>query len=166
VATYPLIFVFPFVMAFAAAMDLLTMRIANSVSLGLAATFAVVAFVAGMPMQVMLMHLGVGVAALVVGMVLFSLRLVGGGDAKLFAGAALWIGFDHFVPFFAYVTIFGGALALLLLAYRKTPADFFPLPTWAARLHNVREGMPYGVAIAAGALTVYPLTSWPALLAG
>ena len=92
--------------------------------------------------------------------------LVGGGDAKLLAAAALWLGFDQLVPFLAYVTIFGGALALLLLAYRRCPPARLPLPDWAARLHAKGEGMPYGVAIAAGALSIYPLTSWPALLAG
>ena len=69
------------------------------------------------------------------GMVLFSLNLVGGGDAKLLAAAGLWIGYDQLVPFLLYVTIFGGALALLLLAYRRFPAGALPLPAWAARLH-------------------------------
>ena len=63
------------------------------------------------------------------------------------------------------MTIFGGALALLLLAYRRLPAGALPLPDWAARLHATDEGMPYGIAIAAGALAVYPMTTWPALLA-
>jgi Flp pilus assembly protein protease CpaA len=31
-------------------------------------------------------------------------------------------------------------------------------------LHTDGEGMPYGIAIAAGALAIYPLTNWPALL--
>ena len=164
-ATYPLLFVFPFVMAFAAAMDLFTMRIANAVSLGLAAAFLIVASIAGMPMQEMLMHLGVGAVVLLAGMLLFGLRLIGGGDAKLLAAAALWIGYDQLIPFLVYVTLFGGALALLLLAYRQTPAGAFPLPAWAMRLHHRDEGMPYGLAITAGALAVYPLTNWPTLLA-
>ena len=55
-----LLFVFPFAMAYAAASDLLTMRIANSVSLGLVAAFLVIALIAGMPAQEMLLHLAVG----------------------------------------------------------------------------------------------------------
>jgi prepilin peptidase CpaA len=141
-----LLLVFPFAMAYAAAFDLLTMRIPNGVSLGIAAAFLVLAPIAGMPVQEMLMHLLVGTAVLIAGMILFGLRYVGGGDAKLLASGALWMGYD------------------LLLAYRHTPADVLPLPTWAARLHNPGEGMPYGLAIAAGALVVYPLTAWPALL--
>ena len=87
-------------------------------------------------------------------------------DTKLFAAAALWVGYDQLAPFVAYVTIFGGALALLLLAYRSMPVGAFPLPEWAARLHHRGEGMPYGVAIAAGALMIFPQTAWQTLLAG
>ena len=39
------------------------------------------------------------------------------------------------------------------------------LPAWAVRLHQAGGSIPYGVAIAAGALFIYPLTRWPALLA-
>ncbi|MCZ7596436.1 MAG: prepilin peptidase [Hyphomicrobium sp.] len=164
-AAYPLLFVFPFVMLYAATMDVLTMRISNSVSIGLAAAFFVVALIAGLPAQQMLLHAAVGAVVLLANMLLFQLRLVGGGDAKLLAAAALWIGYEQLIPFVVYVTIFGGVLALLLLAYRRAPAGALPLPEWASRLHNREEGMPYGVAIAAGALVVYPMTSLPALLA-
>ena len=163
-ASYTLLLVFPAAMAYAAASDLLTMRIANSVSLGIVAAFLVIALIAGMPAQEMLLHLAVGAGLLVAEMVLFGLNLVGGGDAKLLAASGLWIGYEQLVPFVAYVTIFGGALALLLLAYRRFPATALPLPTWAARLHQTGEGMPYGIAIAAGALAIYPLTRWPMLL--
>jgi prepilin peptidase CpaA len=164
VAGYPLLFVFPFAMAYAAASDLLTMRIANSVSLGLVVAFLVIALIAGMTAEEMLIHFAIGAALLVAGMLLFGLNLVGGGDVKLLAAAGLWIGYDQLAPFLLYVTIFGGALALLLLAYRRFPATALPLPAWAARLHAEGEGMPYGIAIAAGALVVYPLTNWPTLL--
>ena len=76
--TYPLLLVFPFVMLYAAAMDVLTMRIANTISLGLVAAFFVVAAIAGMPAQQMLVHVVVGLAVLIANLVLFQLRLVGG----------------------------------------------------------------------------------------
>lgn len=164
-SAYPLLFVFPFVMLYAAVVDVLSMRIANVVSIGLAAAFVVIALIAGMPAQDLLVHVGVGVAVLLANMLLFHLHLVGGGDAKLLAAAAMWIGYEQVGPFIIYVTIFGGALALLLLAYRRLPVGALPLPDWASRLHNPGEGMPYGVAIAAGALIVYPMTAIPALLA-
>jgi prepilin peptidase CpaA len=162
--TYPLLFVFPFLMLYAAAMDVLTMRIANTISIVLVAAFFVVAAIAGMPVQQMLVHLGVGLAVLVANMLLFQLKYVGGGDAKLLSAAALWVGYEQLIPFLVYVTIFGGILALVLLAFRRAPAGALPLPSWASRLHHRDEGMPYGVAITAGALVVYPLTPLSMLL--
>jgi prepilin peptidase CpaA len=114
----------------------------------------------------LLSHLAAGSLLLIVGILLFSLGWVGGGDAKLLAAAALWLGFESLVPFLAYVAVFGGALAIAILAYRSFPATALPLPGWAARLHAKGGAMPYGVAIAAGALTIYPTTGWYAALAG
>jgi prepilin peptidase CpaA len=161
-----LLFVFPFAMAFAAATDLLTMTIPNKLSIALAATFFVVALAAGLGWQDIVVHVGVGVAMLLAGIALFAVGVIGGGDAKLLAAASLWLGLTPLVPFLAYVAVFGGALALAILAYRSVPAGALPLPDWAARLHAKGEGIPYGVAIAAGALTVYPSTEWFAALGG
>ena len=66
----------------------------------------------------------------------------------------------------AYVAAFGGLLALIVLAYRSTPASALPLPGWAVRLHTKGEGMPYGLAITAGALAVYPATGVYAAFTG
>lgn len=162
---YPLLFVFPFAMAFAAATDLLTMTIPNRLSLGLCAAFLLVAPIAGLSWQEILSHLAAGSAMLLVGILLFSLGWVGGGDAKLLAAASLWLGFEPMVLFLAYVAVFGGALAVAILAYRSMPAGALPLPGWAMRLHGKGEGMPYGVAIAAGALVIYPSTKWFAAFA-
>jgi prepilin peptidase CpaA len=151
-------------MIYAAAMDVLTLRIANAISMAVVAGFFVVALFAAMPVETMLVHAAVGVAALIAGMVMFQFRLIGGGDAKLLAAAGLWVGYEQLIPFVVWVTIFGGLLSLLALAYRSFPAGAFPLPGWALRLHKSRS-IPYGVAISAGALTVYPLTGIPLLLA-
>jgi prepilin peptidase CpaA len=166
VLEYPLLFVFPFGMAFAAASDLLTMRIPNRLSVGLCAAFLLLAPVAGLSWQEILSHLGVGAAMLLVGIALFSVGWIGGGDAKLLAAASLWLGYEPMLLFVGYVTLFGGALALAILAYRSVPAGALPLPGWAVRLHAKGEAMPYGVAIAAGALAVYPSTQWFAAFAG
>ena len=92
-----------------------------------------------MPVQQMLVHLGVGALVLLANMALFHLRLVGGGDAKLISAAAVWLGYEQLVPYITYATIFGGALALLLLAYRRFPAGGLPLPAWAGRLHDPKR---------------------------
>lgn len=164
-AAHPLLFVFPFAMAYAALMDIFTMRIANGVSIAVVAAFLIVAPVAGMPVQEMLMHLGVGVAMLIVGMILFGFRALGGGDAKLLAAASLWVGPDQWLPFVALVAVFGGVLAVAIIIFRNYPARALMLPAWALRLHKAGGSIPYGVAISAGALFIYPTTPWPALLA-
>lgn len=163
---YSLLFVFPFAMAFAASSDLLTMTISNRLTLGLSAAFFIVAPVAGLSWQDMLMHLAAGASLLLAGIALFSLGWLGGGDAKLLAAGALWLGFEPLVPFLFYISLFGGALSLAVLAYRGFPAGALPLPEWAIRLHTRGAAIPYGVAIAAGALTVYPTTRWFTALAG
>jgi prepilin peptidase CpaA len=163
---YPLLFVFPFAMAFAAATDLLTMTIPNRLSIALCAAFLLIAPLAGLPWQDILLHVAAGLLMLLAGILLFSLGCIGGGDGKLLAVASLWLGFEPMAMFLFYVAVLGGVLALILLAYRSWPADALPLPKWALRLHAKGEGMPYGIAIAAGALAIYPSTQMYAGLAG
>jgi prepilin peptidase CpaA len=161
-----LLFVFPFAMALAAVSDLLTMTIPNRLSIGLAIAFLVAAPVAGLSGHDVLMHFVAGAITLVAGFLLFSMNFLGGGDAKLLAASALWLGFDPLILFLASVAVFGGALALAILAYRSVPAAALPLPDWMLRLHGKGAPIPYGVAIAAGGLAVYPTTAWyPALAA-
>ena len=163
---HSLLFVFPFAMAFAAATDVFTMTIPNRLNIGLALAFFALAPNADLGWQDVLSHMGVGAAMLLIGILLFSLGWLGGGDAKLLAAASLWLGLDHLLMFLTYTAAFGGALALALLAYRSAPVGALPLPGWAARLHTKGEAMPYGVAIAAGALFVYPATQWYAAFTG
>lgn len=155
---YPLLFVFPLAMAYAAASDLLTMTIPNRISLMLIAAFLVLGPLSGMSFQVFGQHLATGAAVLAVGIVLFSLRIFGGGDAKLLAAASLWLGVDHLGLFLGYTAIIGGILCIVILAYRRVPAEAFALPGWAVRLHLPKSGIPYGIAISGGALMVYPKT--------
>lgn len=163
---YPLLLAFPVAMAFAAANDLFTMTIPNRISLLLIAAFVAAALVTGLPGEQILIHIGVGAATLAVGFALFSFGLVGGGDAKLMAAGALWMGSELILQYVAYVTICGGALSLLILAYRRfVPAHALQLPGWAQRLHTHGGGIPYGIAIAAAGLMLYPSTGWFKILA-
>ena len=152
---------FPALMAFAAASDLFTMTISNRVSLALVVGFLALALFGGMGMQDFLMHLGAGAAVLVVAFGCFAMGWVGGGDAKVAAGVALWFGFAHLLDFLLYASLFGGALTLFLLEFRQ-----WPLPSlltgqgWLLRLHDKETGIPYGIALAVGALMIYPETEW------
>ncbi|MBN8961177.1 MAG: prepilin peptidase [Rhizobiales bacterium] len=152
---------FPTLMAFAASSDLLTMTISNRVSLLLIAGFFVLATASGMEPSQIGLHIAAGAAVLAVSFTFFAMGWIGGGDAKVVAAAALWFGFDHLLPYLLISSVFGGALTLLLLEFRR-----WPLPhvlagqPWLLRLHHDETGIPYGIALAAGALMVYPETLW------
>jgi prepilin peptidase CpaA len=152
---------FPSLMAFAAASDLFTMTISNRVSLALAAAFLVLALASGMGAADILLHLGAGATVLAVAFACFAMGWVGGGDAKVAAGAALWFGFSHLLDYLLYASLFGGALTLLLLQFRQWPLPY-PLTgqAWLLKLHAKESGIPYGIALAIGALAVYPETEW------
>lgn len=156
---FPLLVVFPLAMAFAGAMDLLTMTIPNRVSYALLAAFLVAAPVAGLTLEETGMHLAAFAIVLAATIGMFAFKLLGGGDAKLLSVAALWVGFDHLLPYLFMVSLLGGLLCGLVLAYRWRPA--LPAgPEWARRLHQHGSGVPYGLAIAGGALWIYPQTPW------
>jgi prepilin peptidase CpaA len=152
---------FPALMAFAAASDLFTMTISNRVSLALAAGFLALALLSGMGLYDILSHLGAGASVLAVAFVCFAMGWVGGGDAKVAAGAALWFGFGHLMNYLVYASLFGGVLTLLLLQFRQWPLPYaFSGQTWLLRLHAKESGIPYGIALAIGALMIYPETEW------
>lgn len=160
--------IFPLCMAFAAISDLTSMRISNRLVLGLACGFIVAALLANLSMQDFAWHLGVGFAVLIVAFTFFALGWIGGGDAKLAAATALWLGAPTVLPYLVYGALLGGALTLVLLTARR-----FPLPqplaavSWIDRLHDQRTGIPYGIALSvAGLLTFSGSGLFVALLAG
>lgn len=153
-------------MAFAAAMDLLTMTIPNRVTLGLALAFFASAPLMGLGASDIAMHMAAGAVVLVAGIALFAVGGFGGGDAKLLAAAALWIGFEQLVAFLALTAVCGGVLALAILYYRRLPILGIRAPDWAMRLHKQGGGIPYGIAITGAALLVFPITPWVVATAG
>jgi prepilin peptidase CpaA len=152
---------FPALMAFAASSDLLTMTISNRLSLALASGFFLLIAVTGMSLYAVGMHLAAAMVVLVVAFAFFSQGWIGGGDAKLAAATALWFGFDYLLDYLIYASLFGGALTLAILQFRKIPLPaMLARQSWILRLHETDGGIPYGIALAAAALAVYPKTGW------
>jgi prepilin peptidase CpaA len=152
---------FPALMAFAAASDLFTMTISNRVSLALLGGFLGLAILSGMGMHDILSHIGAGAAVLAVAFACFAFGWIGGGDAKVAAGAALWFGFAHLLDYLVYASLFGGALTLALLQFRQWPLPYsLGGQAWLLKLHAKDTGIPYGIALAVGALMIYPETDW------
>ena len=135
---------FPAMMAFAASSDLLTMTISNRVSLIL---------LGGLRELTALCVEDV--------FIFFALGWIGGGDAKLAAVTALWLGFDQLLAYFVYASLFGGVLTFFMIRFRFAPLPaFLARQEWAQRLHRMDAGVPYGIALAAAALLIYPETPW------
>jgi prepilin peptidase CpaA len=161
-----LLLVFPVLVVTGGLRDLSSYTIPNWISVALVAAFVPTAFALGTPLEGVGLHLAVGVAGLVIGMVMFALGWVGGGDAKLFAASALWLGWPATASFLFYTGLAGGGLALALLALRSNWVRPFVLagPPWFTKLAEPGGGAPYGVAIAVGALCAYPASSLPMAL--
>jgi len=152
---------FPAMMAFAASSDLFTMTISNRIALILVGGFFAMAFVAGMTPNDVLMHVGAAFSVLAVTFVFFARGWIGGGDAKLAAATALWLGFDHLMPYLLYASLFGGVLTFAMIRFRLTPLPaMLADQEWVKRLHKLDGGVPYGIALAAAALVIYPDTLW------
>ena len=150
--------VFPFAMAFAAISDMLSMTIANRVSVILVATFMVVAPLAGLGWGDYGMHLATGGAVLAATFALFAGGAMGGGDAKLISATAVWMGFnDVLLQYLIVSTVIGGFLTLAIVLFRASS-----LPVLAGnvaflrRLSDKSQGVPYGIALGLGGLLVYP----------
>ena len=80
---------------------------------------------------------------------------------KVATSIALWFGFAHLLEFLLYASLFGGVLTLALLQFRQWPLPYALCKQgWLLHLHHKETGIPYGIALAIGALMVYPETEW------
>lgn len=150
---------FPAALIIAALNDLYEFKIPNWVSGVLVFSYFAAGVGLGAAPASLLEGFLFGCAALVIGFALFAGKILGGGDAKLLAAAAPWIGPAALAPFLFNMAVAGGAFAVALVVFRKTP----PLPVyaqapWLMRLHQRPKDIPYAVAIAAGGLLSFPQT--------
>lgn len=164
-----LVSLLPILAIMAALTDLTSYTIPNWISLALAGAFALLAVVTGQPLSAIGVHVAVGLAALVGGMVMFALGWIGGGDAKLLSVCCLWYGWPGGREFLLDTALAGGAFACLLIVARgqmvRPLLPFLPLQAgWVDRLVTPGEPAPYGVAIALGALLAFPASEWLPLI--
>ena len=137
--------------------DLTSMKIPNWISGALILAFFPVAFISGLEPMTVAAHVGIALAALVVGAGMFALRWIGGGDAKLIAASCLWLGVSGSGMFLLWTGVMGGLFCFVLLFARFHARPYVgAFPGWAAKLLEPRGDIPYGVAIAAGVLMAYP----------
>jgi prepilin peptidase CpaA len=156
---------FPTLMALSASMDLVTFTIPNRLCVLLALGYLVLAALLGISAIDILLNISCALAILIVAFVMFNLGWIGGGDAKLAAATAAWLGWTAILDYGLAAALFGGILTLIILAARSAPLPaVFNRIDWLARLHNAKSGVPYGIALAAAGLMQYPNSSiWAAV---
>ena len=135
----------------AAVIDVRTFTISN----GLNATVALLAplywWSIGLPLwpdAALQVAVAAGVFALLA--VTFYMGMMGGGDVKLAAAIALWFSPITTLKFLVLMSLAGGVLTLIVLLIHKKRGN----PRLDEDGNPVRPEVPYGVAIAAGALWI------------
>ena len=136
----------------AALSDFRRFRIPNRDSGLLVVVFAVAAAASGASPPDFLMHLAAAVALLAAGALLFGLGVWGGGDAKLLAAVGAWTGFSGLPRLLLVMALVGGALALAVIILRRLPPVKGDRPRLFGQRFATTGHVPYGIAIAAGAV--------------
>lgn len=156
---------FPALMIAAAMTDVTSFRIPNWLTGLIAALFFPMALLIGMPLEEFIWHVAAGLILFFVGYGLFALGLFGGGDSKLMAAAGLWFGTSQTLPFLIMTALAGGALAVIFSVWS------FLMMHWEihfakegsvldAKLKKIQPKLPYGFALAVGAIMAFPETYW------
>ena len=148
---------FPLTVLYAIISDVRSLEIPNWTSIGIAAMFLPAALLGGIDLASIAVHYGIGAALLAVGMVLFIQGIVGGGDVKLLAAIAVWIGWDNLGLYLLLVALIGGALALVVVVIRRLSKISSRLDSvpWLKRGPTTTQVAPYGVAIGLAAILLF-----------
>jgi len=153
--------VFPACMLLACYTDATSMTIPNKIILVCLAGFAIVTLITGMEFSQIGWHIGVGVAVLAAGFGLFSINAIGGGDAKLMAVTALWLGPQDLSAYLIAAAVLGGVLTLILILFRSWPMPVSLIQVgWVGRLHSKNLGVPYGVALGPAGIYAFLESGW------
>ena len=127
----------------AAVIDVRTFTISNRLNLAVALLAPLFWWSVGMPLWPdVAIQIGLAAAVFALFALAFYAGMMGGGDVKLAAALALWFSPLTTARFLVFMSIAGGVLTLIVLArhrMQKKPG---------------RPRVPYGVAIAIGALAI------------
>ena len=144
------------VLALAAATnDMLTLRIPNLINAAMVVCFAVFVVSVG-PQWPHVLSVALAVAVFALGAGAFSRGWVGGGDVKMLAVVSLWAGPGLLAPTLIIIVMTGGLLALFAVTPVWRAWRWMTVPLGGTGLvgANGKAVIPYGLAIACGALFV------------
>jgi prepilin peptidase CpaA len=144
-----LIIVLAILLVAAAAQDAALLKM--SFRLGLSVPLGVVVIaVLSVPRLEIWQNLALFALFIAIGIPLFATGKLGGGDVKLLAAVGFWYDFQSALGLLLAVVIAGGILALVMVSLRMV--------RWSEKAREriivlqPRKGIPYAIAIAAGAL--------------
>ena len=141
--SYGLLIALAIALVFAAFTDMKRRQIDNWLNAAIALGAPVFWWASGLSLWPdVAIQLGVALAAFAVFAGMFALRMMGGGDVKLLTVLALWVPPYDFLKLLVIMAIAGGVLTVMLVFWH------------VARRQRDRIAVPYGVAIAFGALWV------------
>nr|WP_255548058.1 prepilin peptidase [Erythrobacter ani] len=130
-------------------LDIKTRRIPNLLSLVTAAAGLCFAVYSG-GLDALLWHGASFIAALFIGMLLFGMKMWGGGDGKFLAASAAWLPLGEMFSLMFAISLAGIGLILFRFAGRGFK--------FSAARDAQSDLVPYGVAIATGTLIVAAIT--------
>ena len=141
--SYGLLIALAIALLFAAFTDIRSRTISNKLNIAIAAAAPIFWWSSGLSLWPgVALQFGIAIAAFAVLAGLFALRLMGGGDVKLLTALALWIEPGMFLKLVVVMALAGGVLTIVMGGWH------------VIRRHKERLAIPYGVAIAFGALWV------------
>ena len=133
--------------------DTVRYLIPNSLNLAIIILFIAATFFLPIPV---IPSVSAAALMLLVGLALFALGLMGGGDVKLLVALTLWTGWTmQTVQFLVMTAVMGGLLVIVILFLRiLIPPILFRSNSTRniPRLLRRKEAVPYGIAIAAAFL--------------
>jgi len=101
-------------------------------------------------------HLGAALLVLIFTGALFAFKKLGAGDSKFATAIALWVGASGLVPFLFYMSLAGGIIAAIsLYLQKKKPVQSPSEGSWIDVAQKGGGSVPYGIAIAIGALVSF-----------
>jgi prepilin peptidase CpaA len=144
-----LIIVLAILLVAAAAQDAAKLKISNLLVLAVLLGGVVSAVLSGPRFEIW-QNLALFALFIAIGIPLFATGKLGGGDVKLLAAVGFWYDFQSALGLLLAVVIAGGILALVMVSLRMV--------RWSEKAREriivlqPRKGIPYAIAIAAGAL--------------
>jgi len=146
--------VFVIALLYAAISDVRTLEIANWIPVTIILAFLPAAILSGIPGTSIAIHYGTALIIFSGGAILFTKGLAGGGDVKFLAAVCAWWNLEQLGRYLVAVALLGGVLGLIAILASRMDRIRRLVP-WLEEGDTMKQPVPYGIAIAGGALIMF-----------